>query len=67
MVEFYDVRVAELSKSGMVNDAVMVDEVGNDSTAHADFIVQNNVSSPADAAMASVLGNVDAGPSSLVK
>ncbi|PWA45578.1 hypothetical protein CTI12_AA513710 [Artemisia annua] len=58
MIEFYENRFLGNIGSGNMednvskSDEVMVDEVGNDTTAHASFIIQNNASSSADAAMA---------------
>lgn len=73
MVVFYESRMLEKNGNGNKEGnefrsvEAMVEEVGQDCTAHAGFITQNNVSSPADAAMAKDLGNVDAGPSSFIK
>ena len=49
------------------NESAMEEEVGTDSSAHADFMTQNIVSNTVDAAMAEMVSNVNAGSSSSLK
>ena len=73
MVEFYMDRITKMdegmNKEGDVlkTDVVMDEEVGNDNSAHAEFITQNIVSNAVDAAMANMVNNDNAGPSSFIK
>ena len=73
MLDYYEVRIAELSKGGNGNnndkrfDSEMVEEVGEDSSAHALFMTQNNVSGVVDASIAGMGTSGDGGTSSYIQ
>nr|GEW19074.1 hypothetical protein [Tanacetum cinerariifolium] len=71
MVEFYKDKLNDngqdgsVVNKGIIFEGFMDDEVGRDTSAHENFITQNNVSICVDATMADTIGSFDAGSDKL--